>query len=79
MKIGIFCSANNKIAHQYFDMAKQLGEWMAQEGHTLVFGGCNSGLMECVGTAVHGAGGMTIGVIPSLIEKGGRVAETVGV
>ena len=79
MKIGIFCSANNKIAHQYFDMAKQLGEWMAQEGHTLVFGGCNSGLMECVGTAVHGAGGMTIGVIPSLIEKGGRVSESVDV
>ena len=45
---------------------------MAREGHTLVFGGCDSGLMECVARAVKDQGGRTIGVIPSIGEQGGR-------
>ena len=60
MKIAVFCSANNNIAPAYFQKADELGQWMAAEGHTLVYGGCNSGLMESIGRAVHEAGGLTI-------------------
>lgn len=52
---------------------------MADQGHTLVYGGCNSGLMEAVGRAVHEGGGMTIGVIPTLVEQGGRQSQFVDV
>lgn len=52
---------------------------MAENGHTLVFGGCNLGLMECVAKAVHDAGGTTIGVVPMIIEKGGKVSDHVDV
>jgi predicted Rossmann-fold nucleotide-binding protein len=31
------------------------------------------GFMECVGQAAHEAGARTIGVVPRVIEKGGRV------
>jgi uncharacterized protein (TIGR00730 family) len=79
MKIAVFCSANNSIAPVYFQKTEELGRWMAAEGHTLVYGGCNSGLMECVGRAVHEGGGMTIGVIPTLVEKGGRQSQYVDV
>ncbi len=79
MKIAVFCSANNNIAPLYFKKTEELGHWMAEEGHTLVYGGCNSGLMECVGRAVHEGGGMTIGVIPTLVEKGGRQSQYVDV
>lgn len=37
------------------------------------------GLMQCVAEAVHEAGGQTIGVVPSMIEKHGHVSEYVDV
>ena len=79
MKIAVFCSANDTIAPEYFTLTEQLGRWMAEQGHSLVFGGCNLGLMECVAKAVHEAGGQTIGVVPSVIEERGRVSDYVDV
>lgn len=77
MKICVFCSANANIDGEYFEKTRELGAWMAANGHTLVFGGCNMGLMECVAKAVKEAGGSTIGVVPSLIERGGRASDYV--
>ena len=77
MNIGIFCSANNSIEPVYFEKTAELGRWMGHNGHTLVFGGCNMGLMECVAKAVHQAGGHTIGVVPRIIEEGGRTSRFV--
>lgn len=79
MKICVFCSANSNISPEYFAAARQLGAWMAAEGHTLVFGGCNMGLMECVAKVVHEGGGQTVGVVPTIIEKGGKVSDYVDV
>ena len=79
MNICIFCSANAHIDPDFFLMTEELGRWMAEEGHTLVFGGVNQGLMECVARAVHEAGGKTIGVIPRIVEQSGRISEYVDV
>lgn len=79
MNICIFCSANAHIDPDFFQMTEELGRWMAEEGHTLVFGGVNQGLMECVARAVHEAGGKTIGVIPRIVEQSGRISEYVDV
>ena len=49
MNVAVFCSANNDIAPDYFRAAKELGRWIGENGHTLVYGGGNSGLMECIG------------------------------
>ena len=74
MKIAVFCSANSDIDAAYFKAAGELGRWMGKNGHTLVFGGCNLGLMECVAKAVSDAGGRTIGVVPTIIERGGKAS-----
>ncbi len=79
MNICVFCSANANIDPEYFERTQQLGQWMAAQGHTLVFGGCNMGLMECIAQSAHEAGAMTIGVVPSIVEKGGRVSDYVDV
>ncbi len=79
MKIGVFCSANQHIDAEYFNRTRELGTWIGREGHTLVFGGCNMGLMECVAQAVHETGGLTIGVVPSKVEERGRVSDYVDV
>lgn len=70
--IGIFCSASNTIAQAYFDAASELGKWMGEERKTLVYGGSNLGLMECIAKAVKENGGHVIGVIPTKLEKNGR-------
>ena len=79
MKIAIFCSANNQIDAEYFKLTEQLGRWLAENGHDVVFGGCNMGLMECVAKAAHEAGGRTIGVVPSIIEKNGHASDYVDI
>ena len=79
MKIAVYCSANRNIDPDFFSATEELGHWMAAEGHTLVFGGCNMGLMECIAKACKQGGAMTIGVIPSKVETSGRVSDFVDV
>lgn len=79
MNICIFCSANTNIDPQFFTLTEELGHWAAKKGHSIVFGGVNQGLMECVAKATHEAGGQTIGVIPTLVEKSGRISSYVDV
>jgi len=79
MKIGIFCSANNDIDPDFFALTEELGRWMAENNHQLVYGGCESGLMSSIGYAVHNNGGMAIGVVPSKIEEGNMVAKCLDV
>lgn len=79
MKICIFCSANDQLPAEYFELTRELGHWAGREGHTIVFGGVNQGLMECVARAAHEAGGRTIGVVPWMIEQGGRLSDYVDV
>jgi hypothetical protein len=75
MKICIFCSANQQIDPDFFPLTAALGRWAAEAGHTIVYGGVNQGLMECVAQAAHDACGRTIGVIPMLVEKSGRASQ----
>lgn len=75
MKVAVFCSANDNIEPLYFEKTRELGQWLGANGHTLVFGGCDMGLMECVAKAAYEAGGMTVGVIPSKIEENGHVSQ----
>ena len=77
MKICIFCSANRQLDPDFFTMTEELGRWLATEGHTLVYGGVNSGLMECVARAVHEVGGRTVGVLPQIVVKSGRLSDYV--
>lgn len=77
MNICVFCSANDNIDRDYFVATEELGRWIAENGHTLVFGGCNMGLMECVAKSVKDNGGTTVGVVPKKIEERGRVSQYV--
>ena len=81
MFIGIFCSANGNISVSYFKETEKLGRWIGENGHSLVWGGCNLGLMEAVGRSFlegraarqEGQSGSLIGVVPRIIEEKGKV------
>ena len=79
MNICIFCSANSSIDAEYFRLTEQLGRWAARNGHFIVYGGVNQGLMESVAKAARGDGGRTVGVIPRIVEKSGRISDHVDV
>ena len=71
-RIGIFCSASEVIDELYFEKARELGEWMGQNKKTLVYGGANLGLMECVAKAARGKGAFVMGVVPTKLEERGE-------
>ena len=71
-KIGIFCSACEQISPRYFECTRELGTWMAAEGKTLVYGGADMGLMECICRAVKEGGGQ-------VMEEKGRVSDRLDV
>lgn len=78
MNICVFCSAND-VAPQYVEAAEKLGRWLGREGHTLVYGGANLGLMEAVARAAHEAGATVVGVVPAILEKTGRASDHIDV
>ena len=79
MKICVFCSANQQIDNEFFTMTEELGTWAAKNGHSIVYGGVNQGLMESLGKATKEAGGQTIGIIPMVVEKSGRMSDYVDI
>jgi len=79
MKICVFCSANQQIDPAFFSMTEELGTWVANNGHSIVYGGVNQGLMECLAKAAKTAGGSTIGVVPRIVEKSGRLSDYVDI
>ena len=78
-KIGIFCSACEQISSRYFECTRELGAWMAAEGKTLVYGGADMGLMECIAHSVKEHGGKVMGVVPTKLEEKGRVSDLLDV
>ena len=78
-RIGIFCSASEVIDSVYFEKARELGEWMGQTKKTLVYGGANLGLMECVAKATRENGGFVMGVVPTKLEERGAVSDLLDV
>ena len=78
-RIGIFCSASDVIDELYYEKARELGEWMGQNKKTLVYGGANLGLMECVAKAARGKGAFVMGVVPTKLEERGAVSDLLDV
>ncbi len=79
MYITVFCAANDNIDRDFFALTQAFGEWLAREGHTLVYGGCDKGLMRTIGQTVHRCGGRTIGVVPRIIERENSKADCLDV
>ncbi len=64
MKICVFCASSPQVGEPYRSAMTSLGECIAARGHSLVFGGYDSGLMGIVAHAVGDNGGKVYGVIP---------------
>lgn len=73
--ICVFCGSSNGSDPAYAKAARHLGQAIAGNGLTLVYGGGHVGLMGVVADAALEAGGEVIGVMPkSLVDR--EIAHT---
>ena len=67
MNICLYGSGSRKIDKKYTDEAYELGCQMARKGHTLVFGGGDTGMMGSCAKGIHDNRGNSIGIAPEWI------------
>lgn len=68
MRIAVYCGSTAGNLELYTGAAYALGAWMAENGHELVYGGSNTGLMGAVADGVLDGGGRVTGVVPDVPE-----------
>lgn len=64
MNITVYLGANEGNDPALRDAVRQLGRWIGGNGHTLIYGGSENGLMGEIAKSVLSAGGKAIGVEP---------------
>lgn len=69
MNICVFCGSSSGLNPIYADAARELGNQLAIQQHTLVYGGGNVGLMGIVADAALEKKGRVIGVIPDFLMQ----------
>ena len=67
MNICVFLSAAD-LDERYTRPAREFGELIGAGGHTLVWGGSDTGLMKVVADGVHEAGGRLVGISVELFR-----------
>lgn len=71
MNICIYGASSDSLDKIYYDEAFELGKLMAENGHTLIFGGGEGGLMGACARGVHSIGGSIIGIAPKFFDEPG--------
>lgn len=64
MKIAVYCGSGFGAGAAWRKAAVELGQWIGSRGHTLVYGGGDSGLMGLVAQEAFEGGSRVIGVVP---------------
>lgn len=67
MNISVYCGASLGNKDLYEEAARTLGKWIAENGHTLVYGGGKAGLMGLIADEVLLHNGKVIGIIPTFL------------
>jgi len=68
-KICIFCASSRQVDKIYLEVAYRLGEILANESITIVYGGGAVGLMGALANGALAVGGEVIGVIPQFMYE----------
>lgn len=69
MNITVYCGALEGSDPEFAKRAYELGEWMARNGHRLVYGAGDAGMMGAVSEGLLKAGGEVTGVTPNFFVK----------
>lgn len=69
--VCVYCASSSKIDKIYFDVAGELGAFLAQNNLTCICGAGKHGLMNELSNAVLNAGGKVTGIIPRFMYEEG--------
>jgi len=69
MKICVFGASSDLIQEEYKIAAYNLGKELAENGHSLVFGGGKSGLMGAVAKGFSAGKGYIVGITPKIFNS----------
>ncbi|HJR14908.1 MAG TPA: TIGR00730 family Rossman fold protein [Rhodanobacteraceae bacterium] len=64
MRICVYCASSNQADPRFRDAAFHLGELLAADGHSIVYGGGSAGSMGAVADGALSKGGEVIGILP---------------
>ena len=67
MNIAVYCGSSSGNDPKFLESARTLGRWIGENGHTLVYGGANKGIMGELADTVLKSGGRVIGVLPRVM------------
>jgi len=67
--VTCFCASSNRVDKFYLDSAYELGEILARNHKTVIYGGGKVGLMGRLAQGVLDNKGQIIGVIPKFMQK----------
>ncbi len=71
MDICLYGASSTEIADNYIEQTEKLGELLAREGHSLVYGAGGAGLMGAAARGIKRQGGYVVGVVPSFLKVDG--------
>ncbi len=75
MNICVYGAASPIIDKKYIEVGEELGRLLGSRGHTLIFGGGNSGLMGAVVRGISEKEGESIGISPEFFRPDGVLFE----
>ncbi|MAF92912.1 MAG: TIGR00730 family Rossman fold protein [Bdellovibrionaceae bacterium] len=68
MNVCVFCGSREGEKPVFMEAARDLGKYLAENSHTLVYGGANVGLMGAVADSHLKHGGEVIGIMPEVLK-----------
>ena len=77
MNITVYLGASEGSDPRLGSAVRELGRWIGQNGHALVYGGSKSGLMGALAESVLAAGGHVTGVEPQFFVDAGFVYDDI--
>lgn len=67
--LAVFCGSSSGVNPIYIEESKRLGELLADQKRTLVYGGAQVGCMGAIADQVLEKGGHVLGVIPKKLKR----------
>ena len=75
MNICVYGAASPTIDKKFILEGEKLGKELGRRGHTLIFGGGNSGLMGAAVRGISEVGGKSIGISPEFFRPDGVLSD----
>ncbi|MGN1389271.1 MAG: TIGR00730 family Rossman fold protein [Bulleidia sp.] len=75
MKITVFLGSSSGARPEFEQEAEELGAWIADHGHVLVYGGASCGTMGCLARGAISHRGTVIGIMPQFMVSHGKLLD----